>query len=105
MEKFNPNNSPHILVTASNLLGFSLLAMTSLKSFGLAGATMLDEILGICMVACAVSTLLSFISMRTASVEKSNRYELAADIIFFSTLLVLTASAVLLMVDITNFSK
>lgn len=105
MDKFSANNSPHILVTASNLLGFSFLAMTSIKSFGLAGATVLDEILGCSMVACAVSTLLSFLSLRTDSPEKSARYELIADVIFFAALLVLTVSAALLAVDIINFSK
>ncbi len=104
MDQSDNRKSPHILTAASNLLGFSFLAITSITSLGLADRTLLDEILGFCMFACAVSSLLSFASLRTRSRQKSDRYELIADVIFLVTLVVLTAAAGLLAVDIISFS-
>jgi hypothetical protein len=59
------NNSQHILNTSSNLLGFCLVVLTSLKITKFNETTLIDEFTGVASLLLAASALLSFLSIRT----------------------------------------
>ncbi|MFZ1686353.1 MAG: hypothetical protein WAU70_02960 [Flavobacteriales bacterium] len=80
------SKSPHILSTSSNLLGFCLIVMTSLKVADRTEASFLDELTGIAAVLLMASCILSFQSMRTRKPARGERLERTADIIFLGGL-------------------
>ena len=80
------SKSPHILSTSSNLLGFCLIVMTSLKISDHAEATVLDELTGIASVLLMASCILSFLSMRTIQAHRAERLERTADVVFLTGL-------------------
>ena len=88
--------SPHILSTSSNLLGFCLIVMTSLKIADRAEAGILDELTGIASVLLMASCILSFQSMRTASAIRSERLERIADVVFLGGLSLVFLSILLI---------
>ena len=94
------NKAPHILNASSNLVGFSFVLFTAVKAFGLSGATLIDDIAAIEVVLFCMSSLFSFMSLRTVSVQKSNFYENVADIIFFIGLGILSLAAIFIMLTI-----
>ncbi len=73
--------SPHILNTSSNLLGFCLVVLTSIKISKFAQATMIDEITGITSIFLVTSCLFSFLAIRTDNHTRANKLERIADII------------------------
>lgn len=81
------NKSSHILSTSSNLLGFCLLVLTSLKISKFQQATMIDEFTGVASVLLIAASILSFLSMRTKNVKQSVNYERIADLIFLIALI------------------
>ncbi len=83
------NKSPHILNTSATLLGFCLLVLTSIKVAKLSEVTIIDETTGIATILLMVSTLFSFLSMRSKDLKKSENFESIADYVFFSALLFL----------------
>ncbi|MGB9697637.1 MAG: hypothetical protein ACPL2D_10205 [Ignavibacteria bacterium] len=85
------NKSPHILSTASNLLGFCLLVLTSVTIAKINQATLIDEFTGIASLFLIIASILSFLSMRTSDEQKSENFEKYADIIFLSALLIIFA--------------
>jgi formate hydrogenlyase subunit 3/multisubunit Na+/H+ antiporter MnhD subunit len=99
------NKSPHILGTASNLLGFSFLVLVSIKGLGLPQAGFIDEIDALLVILFAVSCILSFISLRTKNQERSLRYEDCADFVFLAGLLLTAVLSFLLATDILLFAK
>lgn len=80
------NKSPHILNTSSNLLGFCLIVLTSLKISKYNEATLIDECTGIAALLLMVCSFLSFLSIRTLKEHLSARYEKTADLIFLIAL-------------------
>lgn len=80
------SKSPHILSTSSNLLGFCLIVMTSLKIADRTEASILDELTGVASVLLMASCILSFQSMRTAHAARSERLERTADAVFLGGL-------------------
>jgi hypothetical protein len=85
------NNSQHILNTSSNLLGFCLIVLTTLKISKYSEASMIDEITGIACILLAGSSLFSFLSIRTEKDILSSRYEKIADNIFILSLFIVFA--------------
>lgn len=86
------SKSPHILNTASNLLGFCLVILTSIKVFGKAAGTFIDEIDAVAIFLFITSCLFSFLSMRQSN-GKSKWLENIAEVVFLaglSLLLVIT---------------
>ena len=81
------NNAQHILNTSSNLLGFCLVVLTSLKITKFNETTLIDEFTGVASLLLAASALLSFLSIRTNESRLSNRYEIIADNVFVAALL------------------
>jgi hypothetical protein len=54
------NKSPHILSTSSNLLGFCLLVLTSLKISNFHELTVIDEFTGTAAILLMAASVLSF---------------------------------------------
>ncbi len=79
--------SSHILSTSSNLLGFCLLVLTSLKISKFQQATMIDEFTGAASVLLMTASIFSFLSMRIKNIKRSVYYEKIADVIFLIALI------------------
>lgn len=89
------NTSPHILSTASNLLGFSFLVLTSIKSLGLPQGTIIDEITAVLIVVLALSCGLSFASIRSKNKARAKRLETIAEYFFMISLALITLTSIL----------
>ncbi len=89
------DTTPHILNTSSNLLGFCLIVMTSLRLSDKAETTFLDELTGAASVLLMASCALSFLSMRSRNEARSERLENKADIVFIAALTLVFATIVL----------
>src|ERR1700712_3872907 len=82
-----PNKkSSHILNTSSNLLGFCLVVLTSLKISKYSQVSLIDEFTGVAAMMLMASSLLSFLSIRTNNEILEIRYEKIADVIFLIAL-------------------
>ncbi len=79
--------SQHILGTSANLLGFCLFIITSLHISNKSESTLIDEFTSIIALMLAVSTIFSFISIRTEKKVLENRLELFADYLFIISLI------------------
>lgn len=96
----NNNKSPHILNTASNLLGFCFIIITSLKISNKSNQTIVDEMLAFTSLFFLVSSILSFLSMQSKTADKSNRFELIADWFFLSGLISLLVEIVIIVFNL-----
>ncbi len=83
-----PNRNPqHILNTSSNLLGFCLIVLTSLKISKYNEVTKIDELTGIACIMLITCSLFSFLSMRGSQDKFISLFEEIADKIFIVALL------------------
>ena len=80
------NKSQHILNTSSNLLGFCLVVLTSLKISKLSELSKIDELTGVACILLIASCLFSFLSIRTTREKRTFQYERIADNIFIGGL-------------------
>ena len=92
--------SPHILGTSANLLGFCLFVITALHISDSAQLSLIDELTVIVSVILGVSTLLSFISIRSKRPKFSERMEAIADYVFFVALIGILAIIFLIALNI-----
>ncbi len=92
--------SPHILNSSSNLLGFCLVVLTSIKISKFAAATAIDEITGLSAIVLMVSCILSFLSIRSKSETRSEKLERVADIFFLTGLISLSVTILLVSFDL-----
>lgn len=88
--------SSHILNASSNLLGFSMLIITSLKITKTSHNTYLDEFAGVACVLFACSSFLSFMSIRSKKEKIENRYEQIADYLFLTALFCIVLSVIMI---------
>jgi hypothetical protein len=79
--------SQHILGTSANLLGFCLFIMTSLHFLKQSERTLVDEFTSIIALLLLLSSLLSFLSIRTQNEKREYRLEKAADYFFMAALI------------------
>lgn len=93
------DHSRHILPTAANLLGFTFVILTSIRGLGLARNATVADLTGVCVVLFALSTLLSFMSIRSHGRSMLN-YELWAERIFLAALITCVALSILLVFDL-----
>ena len=84
----------HILSSASNLLGITLLIIAGLHISNTAARTAADEVAWVGAVCFALSCTLSYLSLRSAA--ESPRTERYADTVFMIGLLALMVSVVIL---------
>lgn len=80
------NKSKHILTTSSNLLGFCLVVLTSLKISNYSSVTLIDEFTGVATLLLMASSLLSFLSIRAKKDSHSLKFERVADLLFIIAL-------------------
>jgi len=81
------NKSHHILNTSSNLLGFCLVVLTSLKISKYDRLTLIDESTGVASMFLIVSCIFSFLSIRATNEKFIDHYENIADKFFMAALL------------------
>jgi glucan phosphoethanolaminetransferase (alkaline phosphatase superfamily) len=81
MEEKNNDKSSHILTTSSNLWGICFIVLTSLTILHLDGKTFIDEFTAVAIITFMISSVLSFLSMRSKN-AKSERYEKIATLFF-----------------------
>ena len=89
------NTSPHILNTASNLLGICFIVLTSLKLLKMQGDTLVDEFTTGAMILFMISCILSFLSIK-GNGKSSDVYENIAEILFLIGLICLFATTMLI---------
>jgi hypothetical protein len=80
------NKTQHILNTSSNLLGFCLIVLTSLRISKFSEESRIDELTGIACILLIASCIFSFLSIRTSKDIYSIKYEQIADNIFIIAL-------------------
>jgi hypothetical protein len=83
---FENNKSPHILNTSSNLLGFCLIVLTSLKISKFSEVTLIDECTGVASILLMISSFFSFLSIRSSNDNLIYKYERVADTVFLIAL-------------------
>ena len=81
------NKSEHILNTSSNLLGFCLVVLTSLKISKYSAKSVIDELTGVGTIFLIASSIFSFLSIRTIKENLTVRYEKIAENIFMVALI------------------
>ena len=81
------NTSQHILNTSANLLGFCLFVITSLHINGITKNSLIDEFASIVALLLTISSVLSFLSLRTHNNKKEIKLEHWADNFFIISLL------------------
>ena len=91
-----PTKAPHVLNASTNLVGFSFILLTSLKLFALARTSFISQLVTVVVVAFILCSFFSFLSLRTPSEKLTRRYELIADYIFVTALVLLLAVCLLL---------
>ncbi len=89
------NTSPHILNTASNLLGICFIVLTSLKLLKMQEITLVDEFTTGAMILFMVSSILSFLSIKSNG-RFGERYENIAEILFLIGLICLFVTTMLI---------
>ena len=93
------NTSPHILNTASNLLGICFIVLTSLKFLKLGGETLVDEFTSGAMVLFMTSCILSFLSIKSKG-KFGQLYESIAEVLFLTGLFCLFITTMLITLNI-----
>ena len=89
------NTSPHILNTASNLLGICFIVLTSLKLLKMQEVTLVDEFTTGAMILFMISSILSFLSIKSNG-RFGGRYESIAEILFLIGLICLFITTMLI---------
>ncbi|MDQ0782395.1 hypothetical protein [Chryseobacterium sp. W4I1] len=94
--------SPHILNASSNLLGFSLIIITSLKITKMSAHTHLDEFASLACLLFACSCFSSFLAIRTKNEKRETKYETIADYLFLIALFCIVLAVVIVTVKIID---
>jgi hypothetical protein len=91
--------SHHILPTSANLLGLCFVLLSFMKVTKTGLETMIDELVAVAVVLFLAASILSYMSIRTAS-KKSDHYEKIADVIFLSALGLLAVTALVIVFEV-----
>jgi len=78
--------SQHILSTSANLLGFCLFILTSIHLADRTANSRIDELTSGIALLLTVSSILSFMSIKTDNAKREYRLEQTADYLFFCAL-------------------
>lgn len=79
--------SKHILGTSANLLGFCLFVMTSIRLSNTSENSLIDEFTSMVAMFLTISSILSFISIRTKLLKREQMLEKYADYFFMISLI------------------
>ncbi len=83
----NGNKVEHILNASSSLLGFSFIAVTTLRALKLIHTTHVDQFASLGVVIFTISVLFSFLSIRSNKMRAKKTYETIAEYVFLFGLL------------------
>jgi hypothetical protein len=89
------SNSGHILNASANLVGLCFIALTSLKVFKLPAESLIDDISAGALLLFTISTILSYLSLRTTT-KRGEDFEHVAEYIFLTGLVLILAMTLLL---------
>ncbi|SHK65644.1 hypothetical protein [Epilithonimonas mollis] len=92
--------APHILNASTNLLGFCLVIITSLKITKFNHYSYLDECAVGAIFCLTISCTLSFLAIKTEKDKLSLKMENIADILFFVALLCITVAICIVSIDV-----
>lgn len=92
--------SSHILNTSSNLLGFCLIILTSVKVSSYDENSLIDEFTAFTSIILIIACILSFLSIRSEGDKTSYRLENTAEIMFILALLIILFVIVLITLNI-----
>ena len=81
------NTSQHILNTSASLLGFCLFVITSLHIASKTENYFIDELISVVAVLLTLSSIFSFVSIRSKKDSKARKSETIADYFFLVALL------------------
>jgi hypothetical protein len=95
------NKSPQILNSASNLLGFCFLVLTSIKVFKFSDTTIIDQITAVCFVLFMFSCLCAFLSIRSKS-KRADLYEALAEYSFLGGLFIIFFMTILFLMEVIH---
>jgi hypothetical protein len=87
--------STHILNASSNLLGFSLVIITSLKISKISQSTHLDEFAGVACSFFALSCFFSFLAIRAKNPKRGHKFETIADYLFLIALFCIVLAVII----------
>ena len=90
------SKNEHILNASSNLLGFSFIAVTSLRALNLINTTYMDKFAVMGVLIFAISATLSFLSIRSTGEKTSKMLENLAEYLFLSGLAIILIVVVLI---------
>ena len=92
--------APHILNASTNLLGFCLVIITSLKISKFNHSSYLDEFAIGAIFCLTLSCTLSFLAIKTSNEKRSDKLENIADILFFVALLCISLVVCIVSIDV-----
>ncbi len=92
--------APHILNASTNLLGFCLVIITSLKIAKFNHHSYLDEFTIGAIFCLMMSCILSFLAIKSSKENTSNRLENVADILFFVALICISLTVCIVSIDV-----
>lgn len=93
--------SPHILSTSTNLLGFCLIVLTSIKISNYGEKSLIDEFTGVAAILLSLSSFFSFLSIRSAQAQKGEQLENIAEWLFLTGLTILVI--IIILVSLNTF--
>ncbi len=93
--------SQHILSTSANLLGFCLFIITALHLSDANKTSLIDEFTSIIAILLIISSVFSFISIRTANNRKEELLEKIADYFFLGSLFGIFVVIIFILVNLT----
>ena len=96
------SKSTHILSASCNLVGFCFIVLTSLTIFQKNSLSFIDECTTLALIMFFVSTIFSFLSIRSDVKQRSYLYERIADIIFLVGLFSLLVTIILITFNIIS---
>lgn len=83
------SKNEHILNAASSLLGFSFIAVTTIRTLNLIHKTHVDQFASLAVLIFTISVIFSFLSIRTKNERLDSIYESIAEYTFLTGLLLI----------------
>jgi hypothetical protein len=97
-DKHKNGMAQHILPTSSNLLGICFAILAFIRLSNLSSQTIIDDILGLVIMLFLISSIFSYMSIR--SIGYTETYEKVADIFFIIGITSLTIVAMIILCEI-----
>ncbi|HNL07790.1 MAG: hypothetical protein JNM36_01835 [Chitinophagales bacterium] len=94
--------SQHILGTAANLLGFCLFIITSLHFANKTENNLIDEFTSVVALILTISSIFSFVSIRTDNPQKEYALERIADYFFLLSLIGIFSIILFIIINFWN---